>query len=107
MLGVNISTIYCYLAGDVFKCVVIRGKTFIPKQDIDEMFDKAQPYQMNRTKIYPEPISDVYTFQEIKDKYNVKETWIYKIVCEHKIPKQFLRGKKTHLDKILETPLIK
>lgn len=102
MLGVNRSTIYRYLADNIFKCIVIRGKTFIRKKDIDDMFDNALPYKKTRIKLKHDPITEVYTLKEIKEKFKLKESWIYKIIREKNIPKQFIRGKnyysKKHID---------
>ena len=48
------------------------------------------------------PISDFYTTTEVKEKYGVKDSWIFHIVKEHNIPRTFHRGKtywsKKHID---------
>jgi acetone carboxylase gamma subunit len=40
LLGVSRATMYRYLADTIIKCVVMRGKTFIRRQDIETLFDK-------------------------------------------------------------------
>lgn len=48
------------------------------------------------------PITDFYTIAEIKEKFGVKESWIYEIAKEHNIPRTFNRGRtywsKKHID---------
>lgn len=47
-------------------------------------------------------ITDFYTTAEIKEKFGVKESWIYEIAKEHNIPHTFNRGRtywsKKHID---------
>ena len=66
------------------------------------MFDNASPYKKARVKLECDPITEVYTLSEIKEKFKLKESWIYKIIREKNIPKQFIRGKnyysKKHID---------
>lgn len=48
-------------------------------------------------------LTEFYTVAEIKEKYNIKESWLYKVAKENNIPKTLARGKslfsKTHIDK--------
>jgi len=44
LLGVSRATMYRYLAANIIKCLVIQGKTFVRRQDIDALFDNAGPY---------------------------------------------------------------
>jgi predicted DNA-binding transcriptional regulator AlpA len=103
LLGVSRATMYRYLADNIIKCVVMRGKTFIRRLDIETLFDNATPYEKRicRDRV---PITEFYTIEEIKKIYNLKESWIYKMVKEKKIPKVFHRGKnlysKNRVDKI-------
>lgn len=102
LLGVSRATMYRYLAANIIKSLVIRGKTFVRRQDIDALFENAGPYQI---RVCPDKtsIDEFYTICEIKEKYNVKERWIYNVVNKKKIPRLFHRGKnlysKKHVDK--------
>ena len=65
----------------------------------------ANPYvKKNRSK--GEDITEFYTTAEIKEKYGVKESWIFKVAKDHNIPKTFSRGKtywsKRHIDAYFE-----
>ena len=55
-------------------------------------------------------IDEFYTIHEIKEKYNVKERWIYNIVNKKKIPKIFYRGgnlySKKHVDKVFAGKIV-
>lgn len=102
LLGISRATMYRYLTANIIKSLVIQGKTFVRRQDIDALFENAGPYQtrVRRDKV---SIDEFYTIHEIKEKYNVKERWIYNVVNKKKIPKLFHRGKnlysKKHVDK--------
>ncbi len=102
LLGVSRATMYRYLAANIIKSLVIQGKTFVRKQDIDVLFDNAGPYQI-KAKHDENSTEEYYTIHEIKEKYNVKERWIYNVVNRKKVPKIFYRGKnlysKKHVDK--------
>lgn len=74
--------------------------SFIRRADIDAMLEN-KPYKT----LHPKekiPITDFYTTAEIKEKYNIQESWLYKIAKEHNIPRTFNRGKtywsKNHID---------
>ena len=45
-----------------------------------------------------------YTRAEIREKFGVKDSWIYKVVAENNVPKTILRGKayfsKSHIDRL-------
>lgn len=101
LLGVSRATMYRYLAANIIKSLVIRGKTFVRRQDIDILFENAEPYQ---TKVRPDKasIDEFYTVQEIKEKYNVKERWVYNVVSKKKIPKVFHRGKNLYSKKYVD-----
>lgn len=49
-------------------------------------------------------ITEFYTRAEIREKFGVKDSWIYKVVAENNVPKTILRGKayfsKSHIDRI-------
>ena len=74
--------------------------SFVKREEIDKMLN-ANPYvKKNRSK--GEDITEFYTTTEIKEKYGVKESWIFKVAKENNIPKTFSRGKtywsKKHID---------
>ena len=131
LLSVGRTTVYRYLHIGSLKAIQMGNKTFIRRADIDEKFEKSEEYkpkpqraekstheqrskggrvlskqetseeQMSATE--SRSITDFYTIAEIKEKYKVKETWIYNIVREKKIPKTLIKGKsyisKAHIDK--------
>lgn len=105
LLGIERTTVYRYLHKGNLKAVQTNGKTFIRRSDIDIMFDNAEQYraQPNKEK---KSITEFYTVVEIKEKYNIKESWLYKIARENEIPKTLILGKsyfsKKHIDKYFE-----
>lgn len=104
LLSVGRTTVYRYLQNGTLKAVQTNGKTFIRKSDIDKMFDDAGDYQHRaKPSKEPTPITEFYTVAEIKEKFNVKESWLYRVARERNIPKTLIRGKsyfsKEHIDK--------
>ena len=100
-LGVGRTSIYRYIRNGKIKAVRFDGKTLIRRSDIDKMFDYITICENNKPK-EKTPITDFYTTAEIKEKYNIQESWLYKIAKEHNIPRTFNRGKtywsKKHID---------
>ena len=100
-IGISRATFYRYLETNLIKSVQLKRKTIIRKRDIEALFDNASPYKKHlpRSK---QSITDFYTTAEIKEKFGVKESWIYEIAKEHNIPRTFNRGKtywsKKHID---------
>ena len=62
---------------------------------------KANPYEKRQPRDAIS-ITELYTTAEIKEKFGVKESWIYEIAKEHNIPRTFNRGRtywsKKHID---------
>ena len=100
-IGISRATFYRYLETNLIKSVQLKRKTIIRKRDIESLFDNASPYKKHlpRSK---QSITDFYTTAEIKEKFGVKESWIYEIAKEHNIPRTFNRGRtywsKKHID---------
>lgn len=107
LLSIGRTTTYRYLQEGRLKAVQMKGKTFIRRSDIDAMFDNAQEYQSKaKPSVEQKPLTEFYTIEEIKEKYDIKESWLYKIIRENEIPKTLIRGKsnisKSHIDKYFE-----
>ena len=101
LLSLGRSTIYRYLIANEIKSVQMKGKTIIRRKDIDNLFDDAPTYRARPNKELV-PILEFYTIADIKEKYKIKESWIFKIAKENKIPKTLNKGKsyfsKKHID---------
>lgn len=101
LLGIGRATVYRYLHDNELKSYQLKGKTLIRRSDIEAMFDNAAQYRA-RPKRDSKPITEFYTIAEIKEKFGVKEAWIFKIVKEKRIPKVLRKGKsyisKSHID---------
>lgn len=83
------------------------GKTFIRRSDIDAMFNDTEEYQPKaKPSKESKLLTELYTVADIKKKFNIKESWLYKITRENNIPKTLIRGKsyfsKEHIDKYFE-----
>jgi excisionase family DNA binding protein len=102
LLSLGRATIYRYLHNGTLIAFQTSGKTFIRKADIDKMFDETQQYKARPHRERKLPVTELYTLSEIKEKYKVKEAWIYKIVRENNILKILSKGKryysKKHID---------
>lgn len=101
-LGVGRTSIYRYIKNAKIKAVRFDGKTLVRRSDIDKMFDYIIASNNENKPKEKTPISDFYTTAEVKEKYGVKDSWIFHIAKEHNIPRTFQRGKtywsKKHVD---------
>ena len=100
-------TIYRYIRNGKIKVVRFARKTLINKADIQAMFDFLAPKE--KTSAEPaekksKSLADFYTRADIREKYGVKDSWIYKVVAENNVPKTIIRGKayfsKSHIDRL-------
>lgn len=106
-LGVCRTYIYDSINRGKIKVTRIGRKTLISKADIQAMFDYLTPKeteQVEAAEKKSKSISDFYTRADIREKYGVKDSWIYKVVAENNVPKTILRGKayfsKSHIDRL-------
>ena len=101
LLGLSRQAIYTMIKAGHLKASKISSRlSFIRRTDIDAMLqNKPYQYRMPKDTI---PITDFYTTNEIKEKFGVKDSWIFHIAKEHNIPRTFNRGKtywsKKHID---------
>ena len=101
LLGVSRQAVYNMVKAGNLKASKISSRlSFIKRTDIEAMLE-SKPYKT----LHPKdtiPITDFYTTAEIKEKYNIQESWLFKIAKEHNIPRTFNRGKtywsKKHID---------
>lgn len=101
LIGVSRPTIYAYIRNGELYSMRLGSKIFVRLSDIHGKFNAIN---LNHYKPIQEDSSilEWYTISEIKEKYNVKDSWIYKIIREEQIPKTTKRGKafysKKHID---------
>lgn len=106
-LGVCRTYIYDSINRGKIKVTRIGRKTLISKADIHAMLDFLSPKEVETKKATEKKgksISDFYTRAEIREKYGVRDSWIYKVVAENNVPRTILRGKayfsKSHIDRL-------
>lgn len=106
-LGVGRTYIYDCINRSKIKVTRIGRKTLISKADIQAMFDFLSPKESESVEAAEKKaksISYFYTRAEIREKFGVKDSWIYKVVAENNVPKTILRGKayfsKSHIDRL-------
>jgi excisionase family DNA binding protein len=101
LLGIGRTSTYRYIKAGQIKAVRFKGKTLIRRTDIELMFDYLSIQEESKPK-EKVPITDFYTTADVKEKYNVKESWIFVVTKKHNIPRTFNRGKtywsKKHID---------
>lgn len=102
LIGVSRPTIYTYIRNGELDSMRLGSKIFVRLSDIHDKFSTTN---LNYYKLIKEelPILDWYTVSEIKEKYNVKESWIYKIIRDEQIPKTAKRGKAFYSKKHVDT----
>ncbi|ROT04414.1 helix-turn-helix domain-containing protein [Duncaniella muris] len=78
--------------------------TLIKRISIEQMLDKTPYVKRESTEKKDKAITEFYTRAEIREKFGVKDSWIYKVVAENNVPKTILRGKayfsKAHIDRL-------
>lgn len=107
LLGIGRVSIYRYIRNGKIKVVRFARKTLISKADIQAMFDFLTPKENTSSEPAEKKsktLADFYTRADIREKYGVKDSWIYKVVAENNVPKTILRGKayfsKSHIDRL-------
>ncbi|ADY35125.1 DNA binding domain protein, excisionase family [Phocaeicola salanitronis DSM 18170] len=101
LLGLSLQAVYKMIyTGHLVAYKLSSRLSFVRQSDIEEML-KRNPYKKRQPKDTL-PIIDFYTTNEIKEKFGVKDSWIFHIAKEHNIPRTFNRGKtywsKKHID---------
>lgn len=105
-LGVGRTYIYDCINRGQIKVTRIGRKTLISKADLLAMSDFLPPKEETPaiTDKNAKAITEFYTRAEIREKFGVKDSWIYKVVAENNVPKTILRGKayfsKAHIDRL-------
>lgn len=88
--------------GDLVAAKLSSRLTLIKRDSIDKMLD-GSPYT-KRESNEKKTINEFYTRADIREKYGVKDSWIYKVVAENNVPKTIIRGKayfsKSHIDRL-------
>lgn len=107
LLGIGRMSIYRYIRNGKIKVVRFERKTLISKADIQAMFDFLTPRETSPaepSEKKSKSLADFYTRADIREKYGVKDSWIYKVVAENNVPKTIIRGKayfsKSHIDRL-------
>lgn len=110
LLGIGRMSIYRYIRNGKIKVVRFARKMLISKADIQAMFDFLTPKENTSSEPAEKKsksLADFYTRADIREKYGVKDSWIYKVVAENNVPKTIIRGKayfsKSHIDRLFST----
>lgn len=103
VLGMTRQGVYKLIyRGDLVAAKLSSRLTLIKRDSIDKMLDSF-PYT-KRESNEKKTINEFYTRADIREKYGVKDSWIYKVVAENNVPKTILRGKayfsKSHIDRL-------
>lgn len=102
LLGIGRTSTYRYIRTGQIKVVRFNGKTLVRRIDIEQMFDFLQIQDVESKPKEKAPITEFYTTAEVKEKYNVVDSWIFVVAKKHNIPRTFNRGKtywsKKHID---------
>ncbi len=107
LLGIGRMTIYRYIRSGKMKVMRVGRKTLISKADLHDMFGFLKPVpgtSDSSAEKKPKSLDDFYTRADIREKFGVKDSWIYKVVAENNVPKTIFRGRayfsKSHIDRI-------
>jgi len=100
LIGVSRRTVYRLIKLDKLKIVKIGSRTIVKRSALDELLNK--PYTTLKPKPL-KPITEFYTVEEIKRKFNISTSWVFKVINENNIPKmrfgKKIRVSKKHIDR--------
>lgn len=102
LFGITKRSVYNLIYNGVLQAFKLSSRmTLIRRADIERIFES----HVYTKKVKPErkPITEFYTTTEIKEKFGVSESWVFKIGKEKNIPKILHHGKtywsKQHVEK--------
>ena len=104
ILGITVRATYNLIYRGQLKASKLSPRmTIIQKASIQEMLDSYSYAKAPKKK--DEPITEFYTTTEIKEKFGVSNSWIFKVGKEKNIPKIFRMGNtywsKSHIEKAI------
>lgn len=103
LIGVTTRSVYNFIYAGALKATKLSSRmTLIRRSDVEAMLDN-NPYT-KRHKREPVPITEFYTNDELREKFGVSLSWIFKVGKNGNIPKVMRRGKtlwsKKHFDAV-------
>ncbi|WP_317417829.1 helix-turn-helix domain-containing protein [Phocaeicola coprophilus] len=102
LLHIGRTSIYRYIRNGAIKVIRFDRKTLVRKADIENMTTYIEQETKEKQIKEKTPITDFYTTADVKEKFNVAESWIFAIAKKNNIPRTFNRGKtywsKKHID---------
>ena len=102
LLHIGRTSIYRYIRDGAIKVIRFDRKTLVRKADIENMTTYIEQETKEKQIKEKTPITDFYTTADVKEKFNVAESWIFAIAKKNNIPRTFNRGKtywsKKHID---------
>ena len=102
LLHIGRTSIYRYIRNGAIKVIRFERKTLVRRADIEDMTTYIEQETKEKQPKEKTPITDFYTTAEVKEKFNVAESWIFAIAKKNNIPRTFNRGKtywsKKHMD---------
>ena len=102
LLGLSKQSVYNMIYSGKLKAAHFSSRlTLVSLKNIEEMLETSAAYETLQVK-EPELITEFYSTDDIKTKFNVKESWIYRIANGGNIPRILNKGKsyfsKKHVD---------
>lgn len=102
LLHIGRTSIYRYIRNGAIKVIRFERKTLVRRADIEDMTTYIEKETKEKQIKEKTPITDFYTTAEVKEKFNVAESWVFAIAKKNNIPRTFNRGKtywsKKHID---------
>ncbi len=103
-LDVTRPTLYSYLKNGELKASRLGCKYLLRKEDIDELFNHPTEFRIQPKE--RTTITEFYTTAEVKEKYNVVDSWIFVVAKKHNIPRvkvgKNVKISRPELDQLLQ-----
>lgn len=103
LIGVTTRSVYNLIYASALKATKLSSRmTLIRRSDVEAMLDN-NPYTKRHKRAHA-PITEFYTNDELREKFGVSLSWIFKVGKSANIPKVMRRGKtlwsKKHFDAV-------
>ena len=101
LLNCSVRSVYNHIDNGRIQAINLSDRmTRIKRSDIDKIFEKSQPLQEIQPEKLEYDLSDCYTTEFIRSKYNISEAGLRTIILRNKIPK-FRKGWYAYVPKII------
>lgn len=91
-ISIHVTTLYRYIRSGILKGILLPGKTFVRKSDIEALFSAIEEIPERSESPREKKPVEYTTVKETAERYSLSLAGVYKILQENKVPSCKLRG---------------